>query len=214
MKKILTQIIKKTPLYYPLRNCWKKIWQNREILAWEMKGKPVPPPSIIKQRTLEAYAKKFNLTVFVETGTYYGDTVEAMKNIFNQIYSIELSRKLHEKAKKRFKGVKHIELINGDSGVELEKLIRRIDRPTLFWLDGHYSGGETAKADKETPIYEELNCIFNTIDRGDVIIIDDARNFGTVAAYPNIEELNNFIRSKRPATNIDIQDDMIRITPK
>ena len=41
--------------------------------------------------------------------------VEEMKAFFDRIYSIELSEDLYQKAKKRFRGVKHINLIYGDS---------------------------------------------------------------------------------------------------
>ena len=188
--------------------------QKKEFVEWERKGKPIPPPHIVKQRTLQSYAERYDLKVLVETGTYYGDMVEAMKHVFDHIYSIELSKELFEKAKKRFKGLKHVELIHGDSGIEFRNLMDKINQPALFWLDGHYSGGVTAKGEKETPILEELQQILNAPDRGHVIIIDDARCFGTDPAYPTIEQLYTFIKSKRPNVNIFAQDDSIRITPR
>lgn len=210
MKKLLIKIIKKTPLYDPLHNRHAK----KQIAKWERKGRPVPPPHIVKQQTLESYAKKFGLRIFIETGTYYGDMVEAMKNNFDLIYSIELSDELYKKAKKRFKKEKQrIELIHGDSGVELRNVMNKINQPALFWLDGHYSAGVTARGAKDTPVYEELENILKAPDMGHVIIIDDARCFGTDPAYPSIEEFNNFIRAKRPDVVVVVQDDSIRITP-
>lgn len=218
MKQFLKQIIEKTPLYYPLYNRVAKRRRAKEIAeqlaVWERKGKPVPPPHIVKQRTLQTYSKRYGLKVLVETGTYYGEMVEAMKDVFDHIYSIELSKELYEQARERFKAAKHIELIHGDSGVELRNLISKIDQPALFWLDGHYSDGVTAKGDKDTPIYEELHHILDAPDRGHIIIIDDARCFGTYPAYPRIEELTDFIKSKRTNVNIIVQDDSIRIAPK
>jgi hypothetical protein len=90
----------------------------------------------------------------------------------------------------------------------------KIHQPALFWLDGHYSAGNTAKGDKETPIYEELQYILNARDRGHVIVIDDARCFGTDPAYPSMEALNEVIRSKRMDVDILVKDDSIRITGK
>ena len=52
-------------------------------------------------------------------------------------------------------------MIQGDSGIELMNLAARIDQPSLFWLDGHYSAEETAKGDKETPVIEELQHILD-----------------------------------------------------
>jgi hypothetical protein len=139
--------------------------------------------------------------------------VEAMKSIFDQLYSIELSTELYKKAKKRFKAEQHIELICGDSGLELMNIMNKIDQPALFWLDGHYSAGVTAKGEKDTPIYEELNQILSSKDKGHVIIIDDARCFGTDPNYPSIKELIDFIKSIRINLDIVIQDDCILITP-
>jgi hypothetical protein len=188
--------------------------QAEELVQWERKGKPVPPPYIVKQRALKKYSTMYGLRILVETGTYYGDMVEAMKDVFDCIYSIELSEELYRKAKERFKEEKHIEIIHGDSGVELMNLMNKIDKPTLFWLDGHYSAGVTAKGNKDTPIYEELGHILNAPDIGHVIIIDDARYFGSHAAYPTIEVLIEFVKSKRHNLDIVVQNDSIKITPK
>jgi hypothetical protein len=214
MNQLMKQIARKTPLYDPLRNWVFRRIQVKGLVEWERNGKPVPPPHIVKQQTLRSYSKRFGLKILVETGTYYGDMVEAMKDVFDRIYSIELSRELYEKAKRRFKGVKYIELICGDSGIELKSVMSKLDQPALFWLDGHYSSGVTAKGDKNTPIYEELNHILDSPDRGHVIIIDDARVFGRDPDYPSIQELSDFINSKRPNLDIVVQDDSIRITPK
>jgi hypothetical protein len=213
MNQVLKDIIKKTALYVPLRN-WRNLTrQKNELIRWEKDGRPAPPPHLIKQQTLRNIAEKFELEVLVETGTYYGDMVEAMKTHFSQIYSIELSEELYEKAKKRFDGAENVTIIHGDSGVELGKLTGIIKKPALFWLDGHYSAGVTVRGDKDTPIFEELTHIFNANLRKYVIIIDDARCFGNNPAYPSIEELNDFIKTNRPDAEIEVKDDSIRIIP-
>ena len=213
MNLLMKKIITKTPLYDSLRNLVIRRRELKELADWERNGRPIPPPHIVKQQTLKTISKRYGLKILVETGTYYGDMVEAMKDVFNQLYSIELSTELYKKAKKRFKGEKHIELICGDSGLELMNLMSKIDQPTLFWLDGHYSAGVTAKGEKDTPIYEELNHILNSTDKGHVIIIDDARCFGADPNYPSIKELCDFIKSKRANLDIVIQDDCIRVIP-
>jgi hypothetical protein len=81
-------------------------------------------------------------------------------------------------------------------------------------LDGHYSAGETAQSHKDNPIFEELQHIFDTPDRGHVIIIDNARCFGMDPDYPSIEQLSDFVKSQRPNVDISVQYDIIRITPK
>ncbi len=214
MREIVKQVIKKTPLYHPLRNWVVRRRQTAELAEWERKGKPIPPPHIVHQMVLREHAKRYGLRVLVETGTYVGDMIQAMKTDFDRIYSVELSKALHEEAIIRFKGADNIELIHGDSGVELKRIMSRINQPALFWLDGHYSAGITVRGEKDTPIYEELNHILNAPYRGHVIIIDDARDFGTDPAYPTLEELSEFIKLKRFYLDISVQCDSIRVTPK
>lgn len=137
--------------------------------------------------------------------------IEAMKNDFDLIYSIELSKELYELAERRFAGDARIKLIQGDSGVELGKLVDKLEQPALFWLDGHYSAGVTAKGEKDTPVFEELTHIFNSRHEGNVIIIDDARCFGTDPAYPSFTELSAFIKNKMPGAKIEVKNDGIRI---
>jgi hypothetical protein len=191
----------------------KKIDQIREIEEWKKNGKPSPPPHIIKQQALKYYADQYKLKTFVETGTYKGEMVKALMNDFDRVYSIELSRDLYKKAQNRFRKNDHVKLIHGDSGEKLKAIMQQIDQPTLFWLDGHYSSGITAKGKKDTPIMEELSNILSCRDKGHVIVIDDARMFGKNKAYPSLEELEIFINSMRINVNISIENDSIRITP-
>lgn len=196
----------RTPIYITIEQRW-------ELNEWVRRGRPAPPPHIIKQLTIREFAEKREVRVLIETGTYYGDMVEAMKDYFSRIYSIELSRELYEKAKQRFAGDDKVKIIHGDSGIELGKLIASLDQAAVFWLDGHYSEGVTARGDKDTPIYEELTHIFNSPQKGHVIIIDDARLFGTDPAYPSIDELSRFAKAKNPNVTIEVENDNIRIVP-
>ena len=209
MKSTLKNFIKKTPVYLAIRNL-----KYRYVLKmWDLRGKPVPPPHIVKQRVIKEFSERYGITVLIETGTCYGEMVEAMKNYFHQIYSIELSDELYQLAKRRFSCDSRITIIHGDSGIELGKLIGQLNRPALFWLDGHYSAGPTARGIKDTPIYEELTHIFSHPHEGHVIIIDDARCFGTDPAYPTINELKEFTKAHSPNVTIEIECDSIRIVP-
>ncbi|NCD23206.1 MAG: hypothetical protein EOL90_09735 [Spartobacteria bacterium] len=214
MNRLLERALKNVRAYHPLRNWILRKREQRRLAEWRENGRPLPPPPAAKQLNLLAYSQKYGLRVLVETGTYRGDTVHALRNDFDRIYSIELSPALHAEAQDRFRGSRNIELIQGDSGEKLADLMPRLDRPTLFWLDGHYSAGVTAKGDKATPIFEELGHVFADTSNRHVVVIDDARLFGTDPGYPSMEELCRFIRSKNPAVDIAVQDDSIRITPR
>jgi hypothetical protein len=207
---------KELSLYRGIKNWITQKKQRREFLAWEQKGKPLPPPHMAKQQVLRSVAQEFGLRILVETGTFYGDMVEALKGDFEGIYSIELSRDLYEKARRRFAKEKHITLLQGDSGEVLERLVKVLEKPALFWLDGHYSAGETARGVKDTPILEELEHILGSCEKRHVIVVDDARCFGTDPAYPSVEELRSFVMSQRQnmVFLLDKQHDNVQIIPR
>ncbi len=210
MRHGLRQLIISMPILRPLRLFIEK----REIAIWKKSGKPLPPPHVVKQIALREYARKFGLAILVETGTYLGDMVAAMMEDFETIYSIELSKDLYVKAVARFRGIEKVNLIQGDSGEELRRVVGEIDRPALFWLDGHYSAGITAKGEKETPVNEELETLLSLPDKHHVIVIDDARCFGSDPAYPTLEEVIALVSAKRPDLQVEVKDDSIRIAPR
>lgn len=177
---------------------------------WEREGAPVPPSHLMKQKTVRKYAEKGGHTVLVETGTYLGDMVYAMQDVFEHIYSIELAEIFFQKAAKRFKNFPHIKILRGDSGKVLQQLVPSLKAPALFWLDGHYSGGQTAKGEKESPIYEELKSILHSSYRH-TILIDDARLFIGQNDYPRVDELKKFILELRPQSNFFLENDAIVI---
>ena len=181
------------------------------VRKWEREGRLPPSPHIIKQRVLKEYGRKFSINTLVETGTYVGEMVYAVTKNFSQIISIELDNKLFEMAKNYFKDYGHITILEGDSGEILGQIIPKLDVRCLFWLDGHYSSGITAKGKLETPIISELENILENPSRDDVILIDDARCFIGENDYPTIEELRNFIFEKRADVEFHIKDDIIRV---
>lgn len=191
----------------------KKIPSDAEVLdQWEKDGKPLPPPHILKQKVVEEYQKKFGMNILVETGTFLGDMIEGQRNNFKNIFSIELGNKLYKKAKKKFDNFSHIDILQGDSGEVLHKLVPNLKEPALFWLDGHYSGGVTALGSKECPVPEELNAIFKS-ELHHIILIDDARLFDGTHDYPTIDDIKSSIISNNKKYHTEIRDDIIRLIP-
>lgn len=186
-------------------------WHAKEIAGWQRQGCPVPPPHSFKQALIREYARRYSLSIFVETGTYLGDMVEAMRDTFREIYSIELSADLHSRAARRFAGVENVHLVQGDSGTRLGEIIPQLSEASLFWLDGHYSAGMTARGDKDTPILDELDLVLRRPRLGHVILIDDARLFGSDPAYPTTASIEQITKSQLPNAAVSVDDDVIRI---
>lgn len=179
------------------------------IAAWEKQGRPVPPPPVVKQKTVRDYQRKYQYDVLVETGTYLGYMVSAQKRNFKKIYSIELADSLYLRAAGKFRGYSHIRIIHGDSGEKIGEVIKELDEPAIFWLDGHYSGGFTAKGESNCPIWKELDTIFSK-NRDHVFLIDDARDFKGTDDYPTIEELKAYFSKKDSRYKVTVENDIIR----
>ena len=114
--------------------------------------------------------------IFIETGTLNGDTTFAMEKYFNKIYTIELSEKYYNSTKSKYNGDK-IDFLLGDSSVVFEHLLPRIDEDVIFFLDGHWSSGDTGKGLKDCPLIEEIQHINNLYKNKAIIIVDDYRLF-------------------------------------
>jgi hypothetical protein len=184
--------------------------QETQYKNWEKNGKPVPPPHLVKQKIISGYQKKFGIDVLIETGTFLGDMIEAQKNNFKKIYSIELSDMLYKKAGKRFRDSENVTLVLGDSGKKLPEILSQLNEPAIFWLDGHYSAGDTAKGDTECPIYEELDAILLKTHQKHIILIDDARCFDGTGDYPTIKSIENYIMTRQPDYKIEVEYDVMR----
>ncbi len=181
--------------------------------AWEAEGKPVPAPNALKIAEVVAHAQRFAPRVFIETGTYRGDTLDAVKHHVAKAWSIELAPELASLARVRFAVDANVEILCGDSALLLPRVLDDLYEPALFWLDGHWSMGETAKADdSETPILAELDAVLGHRSRDHVVLIDDARLFGS-GDYPPIAEIEAMVRDRRPEWTFTVADDIIRMHP-
>jgi hypothetical protein len=139
-------------------------WQDSGVECWGVTGE-------YKSELIADYAVRYGLKNFIETGTWHGDTLAAVRPYFHHLHSIELSPKLHEQNLARFHGAENVHLYCGDSGEVLKALLGRMELcPTLFWLDAHPSGGDTVGT--ESPLGKELAAIFES-GFGGVILVDD-----------------------------------------
>lgn len=173
-----------------------------------------PSSSLYKQIIVREYIKKTGAKIFVETGTYLGAMVDAVEDLVNNVYSIEIDKVLHARNLKKYDGNVKVQLFNGDSGEVLPNVIDGINEPIVFWLDGHYSGLNTSMGEKETPIIKEISSILNHKVKEHVILIDDANCFGSNAGYPKMSELEGLVKGLRENSTFNVEDNIIRICLK
>jgi hypothetical protein len=114
---------------------------------------------------------------FIETGTLHGWTIFAMEQYFSKLYTVEYSEKYHNIAKNKYTGNK-INFILGDSSIIFNTLLPTIADKCIFFLDGHYSSGDSGQSEKDCPLNEEIAHISNLFQHEAIIIVDDFRLFG------------------------------------
>ena len=138
-------------------------------------------------------------TTFIETGTFNGETILALESYFKILYTIEFSEKYYTNTKSKYTGDK-INFILGDSSIILEDLLQKITDKCIFFLDGHWSGLDTGRSNKDCPLEEEITHINNLFQNEAIIIIDDFRLFGLNKGEDwskiNKEKLLNIIQSR------------------
>ena len=161
------------------------------------------------------------LTAAVETGTYLGDSAIALRRLVPKVWSIELIPAIYERAKRRVHD-DAIFLSCGYSPQVLAKIRDEVERPVLFWLDGH--GGTIVGSDMpdgypQCPVLEELAVIETYVSAAEsCIMIDDARAFFGPMLQHNPEEWPTFLEVSdrlRAGANryVTVLDDVIIAVP-
>ena len=136
------------------------------------------------QLRIEYLDKYSDKKVFVESGTYEGDTVQTAIDFgFEEIHSIELLDKYYEMAKERFKNYPQVKIWKGDSpDILREEIIPNLKHQATFWLDAHRSGKlEVPGSEKygACPLVYEVTEIGKSAIKNHVIFADDHRLFDT-----------------------------------
>jgi hypothetical protein len=167
----------------------RSVLERRAARRWQTSGGDDSPPPYVKHNLIREYRRRFATPFLVETGTFLGDSIYALRRDFDRIISIELDPALAARARRRFARESHVSILFGDSAHVLPTVLAELKEPTLFWLDAHWSGGATAHGEKETPILEEVDAILRHPVDGHVVLIDDARFLGRRQDYPPFEAL-------------------------
>ena len=73
-----------------MRKYLKKIKDYFIYYLWIIKGGKIPVNSIFKRKRILSLANKFKCQTFIESGTFNGYTVEAVKKRFQIVMSVEI----------------------------------------------------------------------------------------------------------------------------
>jgi archaellum biogenesis ATPase FlaH len=134
-----------------------------------------------------------------------------MAKIFEHVYTIEIQLDIYNAAlnKKNELKLNNVSIYLGDSSKVLPDIIKSINVPIIFYLDGHWSRGNTGRGDKDVPLLEELTAI-DSRNHHDIIIIDDFRLFETTQ-WENWKDISlanirNCFKNKKIVTEFSIDD--------
>ena len=107
------------------------------------------------------------------------------------------------------KNDENVKILLGDSSRILPSIITEIDKPTLFYLDAHYSGPGTGRTTVDSPLLLELKELLKLNIENYVILIDDVRHLGE-KDYPTFSEIKKII-AENVNLKINSKQDIIRI---
>lgn len=120
------------------------------------------------------FKNKYGIELFVETGTYKGNTSIWASKHFEKVITIEVSPEWYEKTAMRCMKL-DIQNIESRFGESVEQLPLVINDPAIFWLDSHWHN-ETGIYGKNDPcpLLEEIKIISKRSSYS-WVFIDDAR---------------------------------------
>ena len=159
------------------------------------------------------YSRRFSLHILIETGTYYGEMVAAMRSHFDRIDSIEQNPELAQRAAKRFGRFPQIHIHQGDSQSVLPELLKSLNQPALFWLDAGYYGWAGLQGVQQR-LGVELEAILRHRLSGHVTLMDDARGLSGENGALTVAELTQRVANEFPGRRVEVAYDILRITPE
>jgi len=149
----------------------------------------------IPKLLIDEILRNFSIKYFIETGTYLGETAVWASQRFEKVFTIERSDELWKTTKNKFGHIKNIDFLLGDSREKIIEIKRQLNSTALFWLDAHWSMGNTYGEGDECALIDELKSI-NEINQNKFILIDDARLFlfppphpYSILYWPNLAEV-------------------------
>lgn len=206
--KAFRRLLQRTPVY----GAYKALGHYPDYWYWILRGRPPRSPHLLKQRVVREYGERFGLKTLVETGTYYGEMVAAMKNHFDRICSIEFVQALAERATRKFAHYEHVRIFCGDSRVVMPEVLALLTGPALFWLDAGYYGWVGIRTNEQR-LSAELEMILSH-PYPHIVLLDDARGLTGRDGIPSVDDVKHYLETKFPQRSVQVVFDIMRITPR
>jgi hypothetical protein len=133
--------------------------------------------------------------VWIETGTYMGFTTRGLSEVSKFVHSLEPSPIWFERSSLSLADLKNVAIHNLTSEQGFGSILNSLsnEQNVNFWLDGHFSEGDTFLGGTPSPIQSELAAISAAKDLSRFsIFVDDFRRFGIEPGYPDKEYLVQF----------------------
>jgi len=133
---------------------------------------------------IKLFTEKYEIPIFIETGTAGGDSVRAVASLFKKCHTIEI---VDGRPQGDFP--ENVQLHIGDSAKQIHEIANWYPRQNIFfWLDAHWSEPyESPEGTNECPILKEIDAIRHVGNHA-LILIDDARLFYGRPPHPNNPE--------------------------
>ncbi len=179
------------------RRLFIMLQKYKHLREWAGRSYSEHAPQFVKESVFLRHAVPN--APWIETGTFWGATTRFLADRFPHVHTIEPSARYYKQAVETFKG-RNVDVINAPSEEALPALLPRLSGSLNFWLDGHYSAGDTFKGETECPVEPELIAIAASLGHLDQvsILIDDVRLFlrdQTVQTdYPSLDLLVDWSR--------------------
>jgi hypothetical protein len=198
--------LQRTPFY----GAYKALGHYPDYWYWILRGRPARSPHLLKQKVVREYGEKFGLKTMVETGTYYGEMVAAMRKHFDRIYSIEFVPELAERATRKFARDQRVRIFCGDSRLVIPEVLALLMGPALFWLDAGYYGWVGIRSNEQR-LSAELEMILSH-PYPHMILLDDARGLTGRDGIPSVGDVKAYVESTFPQRVVEVKYDIMRIT--
>lgn len=167
-----------------------------------------------------ALRRTLPLQIFLETGTFRGDTTSAAAQLFEKVYTIEISSELFTQTGARLASLANVSRRLGNSPDVIRELVPQLaNESVLYWLDAHWCGATTGGKDNECPVLLELHEIGILNDKS-VVLIDDARLFLAPPPRPHdsdhwplLDEIVEKLRLLNPHHRLWVINDVMVFAP-